>query len=223
MANDTSGVDLGHLRKHGQKLLFAFRTGWLDMANFLKDVEKNKYWKEWKFKSFREFYLDEYKLSDAEVKLLRVGIDTVTRFAPQILEAAPETREVPSLQVVQALAKAEKKVGREALEQVGQAVMKEDKPVSAKLAQIEAAVAAAPPLPKPPPKPRTPSQSMVRAVTSAKKLSEDIEQIEGVPKALREHAAALIAGLDELMAKQAAADEALAKAAAPAPAPATAA
>ena len=94
MANDTTGVDLGDLRKHGQKLLFAFRTGWLDMANFLKDVEKNKHWKEWKFKSFREFYLDEYKLSDAEVKLLRVGIDTVTRFAPQlrVLDQNPAAR-----------------------------------------------------------------------------------------------------------------------------------
>jgi hypothetical protein len=77
LANDTTELDLPALRKQGMTLLFAMRNSWLDMVAFLKMVEQKELWKKWDFKSFSAFYAEEYELTAAEVKVLKLGADTV--------------------------------------------------------------------------------------------------------------------------------------------------
>jgi hypothetical protein len=201
LANDTTELDLPQLRKHGMTLLFAMRNSWLDMAAFLKMVEQKELWKKWDFKSFTAFYEQEYELTLAEVKVLKLGADTVSRVAPEVLALPPEKREVPSLKVVQAFAKGEKLIGAEAMAEVGKSVFTQDKSAAQKLAMIEKVVDATPKQTKEE-KPKAAGQDEKRVAELAKKLCVEMEKLQGVSKALREHAAALVSGLDDLAAKQ---------------------
>ncbi len=203
MANDTTELDLPQQRKKGMRLLWAMRSSWMEMAAFLKLVEDNEWWKKWDGKSFSDFYKREYDLTPAEVKLLKLGSDTVSRVAPEVMRLPPEKREVPSLKVVQAFAKGEQLIGREAMAEVGKSVFTEDKPAAHKLAMIEKVVAAA--KPKKEEKPVTPGQEEKRVADLARKLSLEIEKLQGVSKALREQAAALVSGLDAFAEKHKAA------------------
>jgi hypothetical protein len=187
-------------------LLFAMRNSWLDMATFLKMVEQKELWKKWDFKSFSAFYEQEYELTLAEVKVLKFGADTVGRVAPEVLKQAPEKREVPSLKVVKAFSKAEEKVGAEAMAEVGKAIFKEDKPAAHKLALIKEAVKAAPKSQvEEKDKAKEPGQEAKRVADLARKLRGEIEKLADVPKALREQAASLSAGLDAMAEKHKAA------------------
>jgi hypothetical protein len=217
MANDSSAsTDADHKHKLVRRLAKTFNITWVELAQVLIDIRKDELWKLWKFTTFNSFCIDELKLDPKYVETIMERYDVLVHRRPDVLAKPPEERVLPQLKAVDTVMKAAKannadgapKIDRETFDKISADLLKSDnRPLAKKLSEFKVAIATASGKPVEPATTEPKKTNVVprKLVEQVEKLVQQIEGISDLPSALREHAAALVAGLKAIEQKQTAA------------------
>lgn len=83
-----------------------FKRSWLELAETLVELRKDRSYEQWGFDDFHTYCTTELHLRRATVDKLTISFSTLQRLAPQVLKWDGIEREVPSYQAVDYFGKA---------------------------------------------------------------------------------------------------------------------
>lgn len=83
-----------------------FKRSWVELAELLVSVRREKSYQDWGYEDFHQYCADELHLRRGTVDKLTMSFSTLKRLAPQVLQWDGVQREVPSLQAVDYFGKA---------------------------------------------------------------------------------------------------------------------
>ena len=123
------GLDPHDARYKMLKSAIDYKASWLELAERLNTLAENKDYKEWGYKAFKNYCLDELQLSQATARKLVRGFQWIDQEAPALLpnfvddsggggaQAGRASRVVPDVETVDVLVQAQRAVSKERLAQ----------------------------------------------------------------------------------------------------------
>ena len=175
----------------------ALDVAWVDVGAGCVEVDRQGLWEAWGYKSFRSFASVELKLMPSIINHFVDGFLFLERRAPELLSAPAGERSIPSLEYVKALAKAEKQ-GRltdKEFSSMRETIWKDDKPPAEKIRETLGKLPPAEPVVQPS------NYVAFKLLGLVNRVLKELDEVEDVPRSLREHAKGLAEGLERLARK----------------------
>jgi hypothetical protein len=86
-----------------------FKASWLELAEALSEVKRNKSWQRWGYDSCENYYKNELKLRQETVDKLTGSYMFLHKSAPEVLSRDPLATPMPSYQAIDFLRRAEER------------------------------------------------------------------------------------------------------------------
>ena len=189
-----------------------FRRCWVELAEALANIRNEKNFQSWGFKDFYEYCSQELTLKRPTVDKLMISFSTIQKHAPQVLESDGVARKIPHFDAVDYFSRAlskqsessirnelstdkSRKSARKSetpaeLQDLSRAVFEENIPVRELKKQFD-------PFFFPPPPPPGPEVLVRRALVNARKLMEQVLEIDALPKSTRRDVKLVLSDLQE--------------------------
>jgi hypothetical protein len=182
------------------RLTRRFKASWLELAEALSDVKRQKTWERWGYDSFESYFKGELKLRAETVEKLTGSFMFLHKRAPQVLARDPLDAPMPSYQAIDFLRRAEERaeedhsVSEETIEDIRKKVLDEGTPIATVARLYKDTL-----FPLPEAEKKEKDKQAIKSAAS--KLRDLLEETSVVPKGL---AKSVSASLDELLAEVAA-------------------
>lgn len=167
-----------------------FKRSWLELAELLVTLRKDKGYEAWGYEDFHQYCADELHLRRSTVDKLTISFSTLKKLAPQVLQWDGVEREVPSYQAVDYFGKAVEAANkspatstprsagpapapREVIKELRHAVFDEGQSVAELRRRFD-------PILRPKPKGAEELDLIQKALTGVKRLAELLPEIEGL-------------------------------------------
>jgi hypothetical protein len=164
-----------------------FKRSWVELAEVLVTVRREKSYEEWGYDDFHTYCSQELHLRKATVDKLTISFSTLKRLAPQVLAWDGVEKEVPSLQAVDYFGKAVQAANappteqarpkaaqpREVIKDLRQAVFEEGQSVAELRKRFD-------PILRPKPKGADELEVIHKALSATRKLADLLPEIEGL-------------------------------------------
>lgn len=182
-----------------------FKRSWLELAELLVGLRRDKGYETWGYSDFHQYCADELHLRRSTVDKLTISFSTLKRLAPQVLQWDGVEREVPSYQAVdyfgkaveaankspaQARASAPVPPPREVIKELRQAVFDEGQSVAELRRRFD-------PILRPKPQGAEELDVLQKALAAIRKLAELLPEIEGLTEKRVTAAEKALGGLRE--------------------------
>ncbi len=163
-----------------------FKRSWVDLAERLVDIRKGEGFRSWDYEDFYDYCNTELHLKRATVDKLCISFSTLRRLAPHVLQWDGVSREMPSLQAVDYFGKAvdaandpevrrKNQDPRQVIKDLRRAVFDEGQTVRELKRQFD-------PMLHPQPKSAERLAAINRVLALARKLTESLGSIDGLPE-----------------------------------------
>ena len=172
-----------------------FKASWLELAEALADVKRNKTWERWGHASFEDYCKGELKLRQDTVEKLTGSYLFLHKRAPEVLRRDPLDAPLPSYQAIDFLRRAEERaeqddtVSGETMTDLRKRVLDDGAPVATVARLYKDTL-----FPVPEAEKREKDRHAIKSAAS--KLRDLLEETGAVPKGL---AKSVSASLDELL------------------------
>lgn len=164
-----------------------FKRSWVELAETLVVLRRDKSYEAWGFSDFHKYCNDELHLRRSTVDKLTVSFSTLKRLAPQVLQWDGVAKQIPSYQAVNYFGKAVEAANRapsasqdgptpkprEVLKELRQAVFDEGQSVAELKRRFD-------PILHPKPQGADKLEVIQKALTSVRKLAELLPEVEGL-------------------------------------------
>jgi hypothetical protein len=163
-----------------------FKRSWVELAETLVQLRRDKTFEAWGFEDFHAYCNDELHLRRSTVDKLTVSFSTLQKLAPQVLEWDGVEREIPSYQAVDYFGKAveaarnpaandtaPKRPPREVIKELRQAVFDEGQSVAELRKRFD-------PILRPKPAGAEQLEIIQRALGFARRLADTLPEIDGL-------------------------------------------
>jgi len=158
-----------------------FKRSWLELAEHLVGLRRERAYETWGFADFHAYCNDELHLRRGTVDKLTASFSTLQRLAPQVLQWDGVAKEVPSYEAVNYFGKAMDAANepiparppREVLKELRQAVFDEGQSVAELRRRFD-------PILHPKPQGAEELEVLTRALALVRKLAELLPDIEGL-------------------------------------------
>lgn len=164
-----------------------FKRSWIELAQLLVAMRREKAFEAWGFTDFHQYCNDELHLRRSTVDKLTVSFSTLQRLAPQVLDWDGVEKEIPSYQAVDYFGKAMDAANkrppaeapraappsREVLKELRQAVFDEGQSVAELRKRFD-------PILRPKPQGTEELEVIQKALAATRKLAELLPEIEGL-------------------------------------------
>lgn len=183
-----------------------FKRSWLELAELLVGLRRDKGYEAWGFDDFHQYCADELHLRRSTVDKLTISFSTLKRLAPQVLQWDGVEREVPSYQAVDYFGKAVEAANkspapsaraqspapapREVIKELRQAVFDEGQSVAELRRRFD-------PILRPKPKGAEELDLIQKALSTIRRLAELLPEIEGLTEKRVSGAEKTLGGLRE--------------------------
>lgn len=182
-----------------------FKRSWLELAELLVGLRRDKGYETWGYEDFHQYCADELHLRRSTVDKLTISFSTLKRLAPQVLQWDGVEREVPSYQAVDYFGKAVEAANkapaqaraatpapppREVIKELRQAVFDEGQSVAELRRRFD-------PILRPKPQGSEELEVLQKALSAVRKLAELLPEIEGISEKRVTMAEKALGGLRE--------------------------
>jgi hypothetical protein len=174
-------------RRRALEAALDFKGSWVQMAGHLKEVEDNRLWEQWEFKSLKSYCKKELQLTRGEIRKLRHGFAWLEDEAPELVVSATDDVQsrarsappVPDIDTVDQLAKGyrdvqQDKVPRDTYEELKRAALQGERSAYQLRRQFKEAV----PEHKRDKKPLDPRKHFRKALKALERALEELEEMQ---------------------------------------------